>query len=188
MRKIITSVVSVLALLVGSGMASATPATTFSPVGPASAKAGAVAAFHGFSSFKGITIESSGFDLDGELDGTLTGYSYEAIYDVYNLKHSESWKAWVVSFKKDSSQDVLQKTFGETAQIKLHFRLGFHVKAKDLRGVARLRIGFETLRLTFNGTSKDFTVINGSSGGGKDQNDKDIPVEFEPVLLSVSQA
>jgi len=55
------------------------------------------------------------------------------------------------------------------------------VSAAALRGVSTLRIGFETLRLNFNGTTKDFTVVNGASGGAKDQNNNDVPVDFEPV-------
>ncbi|RKT54733.1 hypothetical protein [Saccharothrix australiensis] len=175
MRKIISSVVAVIALVLGAGLVSA---------GPASAAADNITAFHGFSSFKGIRVDSQGVDIEGTIEGTLNTYSYEAIYKVYNLPSSSSWKLWVVKFKQDSSQSVLKQTYEKVTRTELKIFLKFKISAKNLRGVTHLRIGFETLRLAFNGTTKDFTVPNPASGGGKDQDNNDIPVDFEPVLVA----
>lgn len=138
-----------------------------------------VTAFHGFSSFKNIVIQSKGFDLEGTIKGRIRTYDYKAIYNVYNLPYSAGFSVWGARFKADASRSVLKKTFEESNLIDVAVDITFRVKAADLRGVSSLRVGFETLRLQVNGTTKDFTVTNGDSGGAKDQNNDDIPVEFE---------
>ncbi|MET9258920.1 hypothetical protein [Amycolatopsis sp. NPDC004079] len=140
-----------------------------------------ITAFHGFSTFQKLVIQSQGFDLEGEIHGRLRSYNFKALYQVYNLPSSDSWKVWVFSFKHDSSRSVLKETFRNEQLIDVNIDLKFHVAAANLRGVSSLRIGFETLRLEFNGTTKDFTVVNGASGGAKDQNNNDVPVDFQPV-------
>jgi hypothetical protein len=142
---------------------------------------GQVTAFHGFSSLRSLKIESQGFDLEGTIKGRLRSHNFESLWQVYNLPKSSGWKVWVASFKKDSSQSVLKETFRDEQLIDIEIDIKFKVSAAALRGVSTLRIGFETLRLQLNGTTKDFTVVNGASGGGKDQNNNDIPVDFEPV-------
>jgi len=140
-----------------------------------------VTAFHGFSTFQSLTIQSQGFDLEGRIQGRLRSYNYKALWQVYNLPSSSGWKVWVLSFKKDTSQSVLKQTYLSEQLIDVNIDIKFRVSAANLRGVSTLRIGFETLRLNFNGTTKDFTVVNGASGGAKDQNNNDVPVDFEPV-------
>jgi len=140
-----------------------------------------VTAFHGFSTFQSLTIQSQGFDLEGRIQGRLRSYNYKALWQVYNLPSSSGWKVWVVSFKKDTSQSVLKQTYLSEQLIDVNIDIKFRVSAANLRGVSTLRIGFETLRLNFNGTTKDFTVVNGASGGAKDQNNNEVPVDFEPV-------
>jgi hypothetical protein len=140
-----------------------------------------VTAFHGFSTFRSITIQSQGFDLEGRIQGRLRSHNFQSLWQVYNLPSSSGWKVWVASFKRDTSQSVLKETFRDEQLIDINIDIKFKVSAAALRGVSTLRIGFETLRLNFNGTTKDFTVVNGESGGAKDQNNNDVPVDFEPV-------
>jgi hypothetical protein len=140
-----------------------------------------VTAFHGFSSFRSITIQSQGFDLEGRIQGRLRSHNFKSLWQVYNLPASSGWKVWVLNYKKDTSQSVLKETFHEEELIDVNIDIRFKVSAAALRNVSTLRIGFETLRLELNGTTKDFTVVNGDSGGGKDQDGNDVPVDFEPV-------
>jgi hypothetical protein len=140
-----------------------------------------VTAFHGFSSFQSITIQSQGFDLEGRITGRLRSHNYEAIYQVYNLPRASKWDLWGISFKKDTTQSALKQTWGASQLVDLNIDLSFRVAAADLTGVSTLRIGFETLRLTLNGETKDFTVVNGASGSAMDQSGNEIPVEFEPI-------
>lgn len=140
-----------------------------------------VTAFHGFSTFRSLTIQSQGFDLEGRIQGRLRSHNFQSLWQVYNLPSSSGWKVWVASFKRDTSQSVLKETFRDEQLIDINIDIKFKVSAAALRGVSTLRIGFETLRLNFNGTTKDFTIVNGASGGAKDQNNNDVPVDFEPV-------
>jgi len=140
-----------------------------------------VTAFHGFSTFKSVTIQSQGFDLEGTIHGRLRTYDYTSLWQVYNLPSSSGWSAWVFNFKHDTSQSVLKETFRDEQLIDVNIDIKFKVSAAALRGVSTLRIGFETLRLQLDGTTKDFTVVNGASGGAKDQNNNDVPVDFQPV-------
>jgi hypothetical protein len=140
-----------------------------------------VTAFHGFSSFKNIVIQSQGFDLEGTIRGTIRTHDYRAIYNVYNVPYSAGFSVWGTRFKADASRGVLKKTFEDSNTISLAIDMKFKVSAANLRGVSSLRVGFETLRLQVNGTTKDFSVVNGESGGAKDQNNNDIPVDFEEI-------
>jgi hypothetical protein len=145
------------------------------------AAADAVTAAHGFSTFKSIKIQSQGFDIEGTIKGTLRSHNFVSLWQVYNLPKSSGWKVWSVSFKKDTSQSVLKETFHQEELIDLTIDIKFKVSAAALNGVSTLRIGFETLRLQLDGQTKDFTVVNEDSGGAKDQNGGDIPIEFEPI-------
>ena len=197
-RAVVAIAIGAMTVGVGGNVASAAPAAgapsssaidvshgRFTPVLPDSRTdripADEVTAFHGFSTFQSLTIQSQGFDLEGRIQGRLRSYNYKALWQVYNLPSSSGWKVWVVSFKKDTSQSVLKQTYLSEQLIDVTIDIKFKVSAANLRGVSTLRIGFETLRLNFNGTTKDFTVVNGASGGGKDQNNNDVPVDFEPV-------
>jgi hypothetical protein len=140
-----------------------------------------VTAFHGFSTLQTITIQSQGFDLEGHIQGTLRSYNYKSLWQVYNLPSSSGWKVWALSFKKDTSQSVLKEVYREEQLANFTIDIKFKVSAAALNGVSSLRIGFETLRLELDGTTKDFTVVNGASGGAKDQDGDDIPIDFEPI-------
>lgn len=140
-----------------------------------------VTAFHGFSTFKSIKIESRGFDLEGRIQGRLRSHNFKSLWQVYNLPSSSSWGVWVFKYKQDTSQSVLKETFRHEELIDVTIDIKFKVSAAALRNVSTLRIGFETLRLELDGETKDFTVVNGASGGAEDQNGNDVPVDFEPV-------
>jgi hypothetical protein len=140
-----------------------------------------VTAFHGFSTFRSITIQSQGFDLEGTIKGRLKSHNFVKLYQVYNLPKSSSWGVWVAKFKHDSSQSKLKETFRDEQLIDVDVDIKFKVSASALQNVSTLRIGFETLRLELDGQTKDFTVINGASGSAKDQNGNDVPVDFTPV-------
>ncbi|GGQ61344.1 hypothetical protein [Couchioplanes azureus] len=142
---------------------------------------GSVTAFHGFSTFRSIKIESQGFDLEGRIQGRLRSHNFESLWQVYNLPSSSGWNLWVLKFKQDTSQSVLKETFHREELIDVNIDIRFRVSAAALRNVSTLRIGFETLRLELDGETKDFTVVNGASGGGRDQNGNEVPVDFEPV-------
>jgi hypothetical protein len=143
--------------------------------------ADSVAASHGFSTFKSIKIQSQGFDLEGTIQGTLRSHNFESLWQVYNLPKSAGWKVWSVSFKKDKSQSVLKETFHQEELIDITINIKFKVSAAALHGVSTLKIGFETLRLQLDGETKDFTVVNDESGGGRDQNNNEVPIDFEPI-------
>ncbi|ROP27634.1 hypothetical protein EDD30_0320 [Couchioplanes caeruleus] len=145
------------------------------------ASADTVTAFHGFSTFRSIRIESQGFDLEGRIQGRLRTHNFESLWQVYNLPSSSGWSAWVFKFKQDTSQSVLKETFHREELIDVNIDISFRVSAAALRNVSTLRVGFETLRLELDGETKDFTVVNGASGGARDQNGNEVPVEFEPV-------
>lgn len=140
-----------------------------------------VTAFHGFSSLQAFRLESQGVDIEGRITGRLKTHNFVSLWQVYNLPSSSGWKLWVVKFKEDRSQAVLKETFRREELIDLNIDIRFKISAGNLQNVSFLRIGFETLRLELDGTTKDFTVVNGASGGAKDQNGNDIPVDFEPV-------
>jgi hypothetical protein len=150
-------------------------------VGGLAAAEGNVTAFHGFSSFQKLTIQSQGFDLNGRIHGKLRSYDFKSLWTVYNLPKSSGWKVWSLSFKKDTSQSVLKETFRREQLIDIDIDIEFKVSAAALRGVSTLRIGFETLRLQLDGTTKDFTIVNPESGGAKDQDGKDIPIDFQEI-------
>jgi hypothetical protein len=198
-RAAVAIAVSVMTLTTGTAVASAGPvgAPSSSAIdvthgrfdlvlpdaraGRSTTAADEVTAFHGFSTFQSLTIQSQGFDIEGRIQGRLRSYNFKSLWQVYNLPSSSGWKVWVLSFKKDTSQSVLKETFRSEQLIDVTIDIKFKVSAANLRGVSTLRIGFETLRLNFDGTTKDFTVVNGDSGGAKDQNNNDVPVDFEPV-------
>ncbi|GGK73467.1 hypothetical protein GCM10012284_04180 [Mangrovihabitans endophyticus] len=142
---------------------------------------GNITAYHGFSTFQYLTIQSQGFDLEGRIQGTLRSYNYKSLWQVYNLPSSSGWKVWALSFKKDTSQSVLKETFREEQLINVNIDIRFRVSAAALHGVSTLRIGFETLRLELDGMTKDFTVVNGASGSAWDQNNNEVPVDFEEI-------
>lgn len=192
-RAVAAIAVGVLALTAGATAASASPAglsalkavpSRFEPVAgarPAAPLDGDVTAFHGFSSLQNIVVQSHGFDLEGEIHGRLRTFNFKSLWQVYNLPSSDSWKVWVVSFKHDSSRSVLKEVLHNEQLIDVNIDVKFRVAAANLRGVSSLRIGFETLRLQLDGQTKDFTVVNGASGGAKDQNNNDVPVDFQQV-------
>ncbi|MDQ1051532.1 hypothetical protein [Streptomyces sp. V4I2] len=140
-----------------------------------------VTAFHGFSTFKGLKIESKGFDVEGTITGRVRSYSYTALYEVYNLPSSSSWSLWALKYKADQSQSVLKQTFSGTEETDLTVNMKFRARASDLGGVTFLRVGFETIKLRLAGVEKNFTVVNPASGGGRDEDGNDIPVDFEPI-------
>ncbi len=200
-RTVATITVGVVALAAGGALALTAPASAAPSAGsslinvtngdfkvvlsnPKVARLAAadnVTAFHGFSSLQNLTIQSQGFDLEGRIQGTLRTYNYKSLWTVYNLPSSSGWKVWALSFKSDSSQSVLKETYRSEQLIDVAIDIKFKVSAAALNGVSTLRIGFETLRLQLDGTTKDFTVVNGASGGAKDQNNGDVPVDFEEL-------
>jgi hypothetical protein len=140
-----------------------------------------VTAFHGFSAFKGIKIESQGFDVEGTLKGRVRTHNFVKLYQVYNLPKSSGWKLWALEFKKDKSQSVLRQTFQEEDQVDLAIDMKFSAPANALGGVTFLRVGFETIKLKLGGVEKSFTVVNPDSGGGRDEEGNEIDVEFEEI-------
>lgn len=203
-RTAVALTVSVVAFAVGGALAVTAPATAAGSTGSAGstvidvsngdfkvvlsnnkvarlAAADQITAFHGFSTLQHLVIQSQGFDLEGRITGTLRTYNYKSLWTVYNLPSSSGWKVWALSFRSDSSQSVLKETFRSEQLIDVNIDIKFKVSAAALNGVSTLRIGFETLRLQLDGTTKDFTVVNGASGGAKDQDGDDVPVDFEPL-------
>lgn len=140
-----------------------------------------VTAFHGFSTFKGIKIESSGFDVEGTLKGTVKSCSFVRLYQVYELPSSESWGVWALKFKKDKTQSELKQTFSDEEPQDFSVDMKFSAKANVLGGVSLLRIGFETIKLKLAGVEKSFRVVNPASGSGRDEHGNEIPVDFEEI-------
>jgi hypothetical protein len=140
-----------------------------------------ITAFHGFSTFKGIKIESQGFDVEGTLKGRVRSYNFRKLYEVYNLPSSSNWSLWALKFKSDTSQSVLKQTFQDSDLEDIAIDMRFSAKANALGGVTFLRVGFETIKLRLEGVEKNFTVANPASGGGRDEDGNEIPVDFEPI-------
>jgi hypothetical protein len=147
----------------------------------AAAEPSKVTAFHGFSTFKGVRIESQGFDVEGTIKGRLKTHNFTNLYQVYNLPRSSGWKLWALEYKRDKSQSVLKPTFQGEHLEDFEINMKFRAPANALGGVNFLRVGFETIKLRLNGEEKSFTVTNPASGSAKDEEGNEVPVDFEEI-------
>jgi hypothetical protein len=133
----------------------------------------------GFGALVDIVIQPGDFDLEGEIHGTLRTYDFRSMWEVYTLDPSDGLDRWIDSFRSDSGQEVLKETLRQELELEVTIHLTFRVAAADLDGVARLRIGFDVLRLEFESDTKDFMILNEAGGGAKDQDGNDVPVDME---------
>jgi hypothetical protein len=139
----------------------------------------------GFGSLTNVTVESEGFDLEGEINGRLRTYDFRSIWEVYNLSQSSGISVLIPIFSSKSNSTELKETFRREQEVELNLNISFRIKAADMQGVSRLKIGFQILRLEFEGDIKDFMVLNGASGGAQDQDSDFVPidmdVDFQPI-------
>lgn len=142
--------------------------------------ASTVTASHSFRSFRAITIKSQGVDIEGTVKIQVRTFDYRILWQVYNLPSMSGWNEWVGKFSQDSSHTAVKQAIQTDVMIDIDVEIKFKVAASALEGVSTLRVGFETLLLQLDGTAMAFPVVNTASGGAKDQNNRTIPVEFEP--------
>lgn len=128
----------------------------------------------------GITAQGSGTWVHGEVKGTMTGYDYKAIYQVYNIPSSKSAGWWVFKYSKDTSHSELKKVFEETRLVDLDYSLEFEIQGNDY-GINAVFITYEVIRITYNGMTKDFVVTNNDSAGAKTPEGDNYPGGFKPV-------
>ena len=122
--------------------------------------------FHGTQAVKdyGITVEGSGVVASGNINGSLTTYDYKALYQVYTLKDTESTNYWFISYKKDTSHDVLQKAFESSQTLTTNYNVNFEIQGNDY-GIESVFITFQVIRMVLNGVTKDYVVTNPPSAG-----------------------
>lgn len=125
-----------------------------------------IQAYQGTQAVKnyGITVEGSGVTAHGEISGSLTTYDYKALYQVYNLKTTESADYWFIHYSKDTSQDQLQKTFEHSETLTTNYDVKFDIQGNDY-GVESVFITFQVIRIVINGVTKDFVVTAPAAAG-----------------------
>jgi hypothetical protein len=112
----------------------------------------------------GITVQGSGVTATGSITGSLTTFDYKALYTVYTLKDSESANYWFVSYSKDTSHDVLQKTFESSKTLTTNYSVDFTIQGNDY-GIESVFITFQVIRIVMNGITQDYVVTNPASAG-----------------------
>lgn len=127
----------------------------------------------------GITVEGSGSSASGSIKGTITTYDYKAAYDVYNIPYSESANYWFVSYKKDTSQGELKKTFEQSKTVPLDYNINFTIHGNDW-GQASVFITMQVIRMVMNGETRDFVVANSASTGANNPDGSKYQGGFEP--------
>ncbi|PYG87467.1 hypothetical protein LY28_02137 [Ruminiclostridium sufflavum DSM 19573] len=128
----------------------------------------------------GLTVHGSGTWVKGTIKGTLEAYDYKAVYEVYNLKESESANYWFVSYRQDKSHDELKKTFEDSHKVNLNYDLSFMIQGNDY-DINSVFICYEVIRLVVNGVTKDFVVTNPSSSSAMSPDGSAYPGGFKPV-------
>lgn len=128
----------------------------------------------------GITASGSGTWVSGKITGTLDSYDYKALYQVYNLKESQSTDYWFVSYRNDKSHDELKQTFCDTKTIKVNYDLSFTIQGNDY-DINTIFICYEVIRLVVDGETKDFVVTTPSSAAALSPDGSAYPGGFKPV-------
>jgi hypothetical protein len=112
----------------------------------------------------GITVQGSGVFATGSIKGSLTTYDYKALYSVYTLTDTESANYWFVSYNKDTSHDVLQKTFESSKTLTTNYKVDFTIQGNN-SAISSVFITFQVIRVVYNGVTKDYVVTNPASAG-----------------------
>ncbi len=128
----------------------------------------------------GITAHGSGTWVKGTIKGSLEAYDYKAIYDVYNLKETESSNYWFVNYRNEKSHDALVKTFEDSHKVTLNYDLSFMIQGNDY-DINSVYICYEVIRLVVNGVTKDFVVTNPASSSALSPDGSTYPGGFKPV-------
>jgi hypothetical protein len=128
----------------------------------------------------GVGVIGSGASAKGKISGTYTGYDYKAAYQVYNLPSSTSAKYWFITYSRSSDNSMLEKTFENSNTTNLNYDLEFTLQGND-HGITSVFIYYETIRIKFNGQTKDFTVTNPDSSGAVSPDGSPYPGGFQPI-------
>lgn len=128
----------------------------------------------------GISVEGAGAWAKGHIKGTLEAYDYKALYQVYNLKDSESANYWFISYSKTTSHDELKKVFEDSKTVKTNYDLEFEIQGNDY-GISAVYITYQVIRLALNGQTKDYVVTNPASSGAMLPDGNQYPGGFKPV-------
>jgi hypothetical protein len=138
--------------------------------------------FHGTQAVKnyGITVQGSGVIAKGNINGSLMTYDFKALYDVYNLKQTESAKYWFIPYSKDTSHDELKETFESSKRLTTNYNVDFTIQGNDY-GISSVFITFEVIRLVLNGETKDYVVTNPASTGANNADGSTYQGEFKPI-------
>ncbi|MBL7703457.1 MAG: hypothetical protein JNM14_14495 [Ferruginibacter sp.] len=115
----------------------------------------------------GITVQGSGASAQGHITGSLTTYDYKALYQVYNLKESESANYWFINYSKDTSHDELKKVAESSETATANYDLTFTLQGNDY-GITSVFITYQVIRLVINGVTRDYVVTNNASSGAVD--------------------
>lgn len=155
------------------------------PVAPSYAligEAGKIEVYKGTRAFSGIAIEAegSGAWAEGHVKGSIKTYDYTALYQLYNMKNTESADYWFVHYSKETSHDQLVKTFEHSEEKVFDYDLKYRIQGNDY-GITSVRLGFTTIRIDYEGMTKMFSVPNGASTKAKLDGGEDYPGGFEAV-------
>ncbi|WP_157571436.1 hypothetical protein [Kocuria rosea] len=131
----------------------------------------------------GIGVQGSGAKAKGRISGTFTGYDYTRAYQVYNLPSNTSAKYWFITYSRSSNNSALKEVAGTANTTRLNYNLEFELTGND-RGITSVFIYFETIRLKFNGQTKDFVVTNPESSGAAAPDGTPYPGGFTPIEQS----
>ena len=128
----------------------------------------------------GITVQGPGAWASGHIEGSMTGYDYKAIYEVYTLEDSISAGAWVFKYQIETSHDELKKVFEEVRTVNLDYDLKFQIQGNNY-GISSVFVTYEVIRMVYKGETRDFVVTNNESAGAKTPAGDDYPGGFEAV-------
>jgi len=128
----------------------------------------------------GISVQGAGAWAKGQIKGTLDAYDYKALYQVYNLKDTESANYWFISYSKQTSHDDLKKVFEDSKTVKTNYDLQFEIQGNDY-GISAVYITYQVIRLVLDGQTKDYVVTNPASSGAMLPDGSSYPGGFKPV-------
>jgi mRNA-degrading endonuclease HigB of HigAB toxin-antitoxin module len=128
----------------------------------------------------GVSVQGSGAWAKGKIKGKITTYDYKALYQIYNLKDTESANYWFVSYSKSTSHDELKKTFESSKTVTTDYELEFEISGNDY-GISSVFITYQVIRLQLAGQTKDFVVTNPPSSGASLPDGSKYPGGFKPI-------
>lgn len=127
-----------------------------------------------------IGVQGSGAWTSGTLDGTIKTYDYRQLYEVFNLKDSESAGVWFAKYQKIKSHDEIKEVSKLGYEVDMDYVLNFKLQGND-RQITSVFITYEVIRLVVDGVIKDYVVTNPNSASPKNEDGSDYPGGFKAV-------